>query len=103
MTMPTSRLAYYDCYEILDKAIDSPRGIRLRFATEGAARHFRTRLHKARQINRLDNAETYDPSHALHGRSEYDPLTVKLRPNGEGWVLEIEPLNTSMEIEEIEE
>ena len=103
MATSTSRLSFSDCYDILDRALATPRGLRLSFPVEGDARHFRTRLHAARSLHRRDNAATYPEGDPKHGSSEYDPLTVKLRANGKGWVLLIEPVSATMQIEEIED
>jgi hypothetical protein len=102
MATSTSRLAFTDCFSVFDRALASAEGIRISFSTEGDAKHFRTRLHSARAIHRNDNAETYPAEHPMHGHSEYDSLVVKLRSNGEGHYLYIEPTTTkSIEIEDI--
>ena|ERR1700732_3609935 len=104
MVTSSSPLAFSDCYTTLDRALASPSGIRLRFASEGDARHFRTRLHSARKLHRQGNAEVYDdPTHPMHGCSEYDALTVKMRRgNGDGeWFLLVEKVERPLDIEEI--
>lgn len=103
MVTSTSRLSFTDCYDILDRALESERGVRITCEDEGQARHLRTRLHSARQIHRRDNAETYPLGDPRHGSSEYDVLTVKLRANGKGVFLLVEKVSTGMQIEEIEE
>ncbi len=79
MVTSTSRLAYGDCYDLMDKAIADPKGIKIKFAQEEDAWHFRIRLHTARKIDRLDNMVTYPETHALHGRSVYDALVMRIK------------------------
>ena len=80
MVTSSSRLAYSDCLALMEQAIKDKKGMRVPFTDEGAARHFRTRLHTARQIDRSDNARTYtDPEHKMHGRSIFDPIMGRLK------------------------
>lgn len=102
MPPSNSRLSYVEAYEAFDRAAAAPKGIRVHFPDRAAAAAFQFKLMKARQLDREDNLETYPPGHALYGQSQYDRLQVRLRANGEGWVLLIEPLDTTMSIEEIE-
>lgn len=83
MTISTSRLAYEDAYKILERAINDRQGIRIHMKDADAATHFRMRLHMARKIDREDNALIYAKGEFMHGRSEYDRLTMKIR-NEEG-------------------
>lgn len=82
--MPTSnsRLAFEDCYEILDIAIDDPNGARVKVMSHADAMMLRTRLHTARRIDRQENAKTYSDDHPLHGKSNYDRLVVRLKTLG---------------------
>lgn len=88
MSLSNSRLAYQDCYELFDKALDEPRGIRVEVASIGAASYLRLRLHHARQINRAENRATYpDPAEPLHARSIYDIFVVRIdEDNASAWV-----------------
>lgn len=87
MTTSNSRLSYEDCFLILDKALASPNGLRLKFKEHGDAIHFRLRCHCARSIDRYDNKQTYpgpnletgDAGHPMHGRSVYDDIVIKVR------------------------
>lgn len=86
MVTSMSRLAYSDCFELLEKAIDDPKGIRVKFASYEDAYHFRLRVHTARKIDRVDNMEIYQPGDQMFGRSVYDGLTMKIkRLNGKDW------------------
>src|SRR5262249_23027130 len=104
MAVSTSRLAFSDCFELMEKAIADEQGIRVKFATYDDAFNFRLRIHKARQIDRNDNLESYEDGHQLHGRSVYDTLTCKIRKfNGGAW-LRIEKITARVfEIESLAE
>jgi hypothetical protein len=95
MGMSNSRLAFSDCYELMEKALEDQKGIRIKYATEQDAWLYRLRLHNARKIDRKDNQENYEAGHGMHGRSIYDQLIMRLRPvlngNGAYW-LRIEKL-----------
>lgn len=98
MAVSTSRIAFSDCFDLMEKAITDEKGIRVKFASYDDAFNFRLRIHKARQIDRIDNQESYPEGHQLHGRSVYDELTCKIRSfNGGAW-LRIERL-TAREFE----
>lgn len=89
MASSKSRLAYPDCQQFLDAALEDEKGVRLPFQTYGQAMQFRVRLNTYRQIIRDDNAIVYpDPAHHLHGRSEFDELQFTIMEDSEGeyWV-----------------
>lgn len=88
MSLSNSRLSYSDCYDLLDRAIEEPRGIRVEVPDLNAAVYLRMRIHHARTINRQENARIYkDPSEPLHGRSPYDVFVVRVEEaNGLAWV-----------------
>lgn len=83
MSLSNSRLAYDDCYTLLDKALDEPRGIRVEVADESAAIYLRMRIHHARTIDRNDNAKTYPADSPFHGRSPYDILVCRIENGGD--------------------
>lgn len=89
MPTSTSRLAYEDCFSYFSEALDDPRGVRILLAKPGDAHQLRVRMNAARVLDREANAETYDPSHPLFGRSEFDQVMVRLvaeRGSEETWV-----------------
>jgi hypothetical protein len=104
MVTSTSRLAYGDCFDLMNKAIADQKGIKIKFGVEAEAWHFRIRLHTARKIDRLDNMVTYPETHALHGKSVYDSLTMRIATkNGVSW-LRIERLDArEFEVESLSE
>lgn len=79
MAMSNSRFSYGDCYDLMDKALADSKGIRIKFSSSGEAIHFRLRLHTARRIDRKDNLEVYPDGHAMHGKSPYDPLVMRIK------------------------
>jgi hypothetical protein len=92
----------------MEKAIEDQKGIRVKFATEQDAWLYRLRLHNARKIDRKENEEIYEKGHAMHGRSVYDALIMRLRQvsnNGKGaWWLRIEKISIEdLEIESLSE
>ena len=100
MAINLSRLAYSDCYDLLEKAISSdyPTGLRVLFATRNEAIHFRQRLHNARYVDRLDNTKVYSEDHPMYGRSVYDILHIRCREMKDkdktGWWLRLERVDT---------
>ncbi|MDE2107155.1 MAG: hypothetical protein KGL39_58660, partial [Patescibacteria group bacterium] len=78
MSLPTSTLAYSQCYDVLDKALEDPLGVRMRMPSLTVALHFRMRCHQARKLDREKNADIYpDADNPLHGRSAYDVLIIR--------------------------
>src|SRR5258705_21847 len=109
MVTSSSRLAYSDCFDLMNKAIADPKGIKIKFAQGEDAWHFRIRLHTARKIDRNDNKVTYPENHAMWGRSVYDQLTMRIRMEdrsklgGPAW-LRLERIDTrEFEVESLSE
>jgi hypothetical protein len=84
MTTSTSRMSFLDCQDIFDKALADGKGVRVLFETEGSANHFIGRMHRFRELDRIDNASSFDLGHPLHGKSVYDQCVVR-RPRAEGF------------------
>jgi hypothetical protein len=84
-----SRIAYDDCYAILDEACESPNGVRYLVDTYGKATHLVTRLNYARTLARRLATTVWGVGHQKAGVSAYDTLNV-CRPrdagNGRWWV-----------------
>jgi hypothetical protein len=88
MSLSNSRLAYEDCYKLLDQALDEDRGIRIEVNDLAAANYLRMRIHHARTIDRQENKVTYpDKDHPLHGRSPYDILIARIEGDGDTGML----------------
>jgi len=85
-------MAYKDCYEALNAALEHPKGVKIPCETREAAERLRARMHYARKLDRDDNAAIYpETDHPLHGRSQYDILVVRVSMNGNRIWLRLEP------------
>ena len=84
MVTSTSKLAFGDCFELFDQALEDPIGARIPFTDKdsdrayGAAMHFRVRCNRARSLDRQDNFKTFADGHPMHGRSQYDGLRLRV-------------------------
>jgi hypothetical protein len=105
MPIPTNRMSYKDIYEVYEKALEDPKGIRLAFDTTGDARNYQMRMHNARAIDRRENAKTYPLGDPMHGQSTYDVLQVRIRHGEDGSTfLYVEPKDKGApEIESLSE
>ena len=90
----------HDVYDILDRALNDNRGVRIRFGREGDAIQLRLRIHEARHSERRRNRLAYDPGHEMHNRSIYDGLVLRIREDSGEWYLYIEH-NTAGEVESL--
>lgn len=95
MPIATNRMSYTDCYEMFEKAMADPKGIRLFFPNRKEARHYQMRLHNSRAVDRRENKLLHpDPGHKLHGQSAYDVYSIRMREGEDGsWFVYIEPKN----------
>ena len=97
MSTTKSRLAYTDCFDFMDQAVADSKGIRVCVGAESnLAYTLRFRLNSARQIDRNENAKTYEEGHPLHGRSIYDRLVFRVKEDSDGeWWVYLEIQDTS--------
>lgn len=79
MSNSNARMAYLDCYDILDKAVEDNHGCRVRVPNIEAAFHLRMRLHQARKIDRKENNLKYEPGEKMYGQSIYDLVVIRIR------------------------
>ena len=88
MTLPSTLLHYEAEIEVLERAMASEAGIRVRFDDRDAARNWRQRVHMARALLRRKNAEVYERGHPLHGATEYDILVLQMLVDEDGkwWI-----------------
>lgn len=96
--------AFNDARELLDRALATPKGIKIACGSRQAATVLRARCNYFRKIDREENKKTYEEGHHLNGASAYDVLALRIPPKGaEGdSVLYIEPrLASQLEVEEI--
>lgn len=90
MTISHSRLAYADCYRIMDAALADERGVKIKFTDEKHATFFRMRCHQARAIERRESKEIYDKGDLHWGVSQHERLILRIRPDGDLWWVLIE-------------
>jgi hypothetical protein len=100
MTVSTSRAAYEDCFHLLDRAMDSPAGIRHSCPTSGAAHHLRVRLNYARVLSRNEHSALLADDPKL-GTSPYDGLILRVVADDPRWWVYIEPRKLPGETEEL--
>jgi hypothetical protein len=82
-------LSYTDCKDFLERALDADRGARIAFPQERQAEFFRMRCNQFRALDRKNNRIVFpDPGDKMHGQSEYDLLTMRIKfsPDGLYWV-----------------
>lgn len=102
MALSNSRLSYTDCYELMEKAINDPVGVRVKVADRSAAAYFRARIHKARTVDRSDNAKAYEPTMPLHNASVYDQLNVTMRYIDGSWYVYLKSIaNNALAVESL--
>lgn len=77
MAYNVSITSYPDIRSALDRALESAKGVRLKFPDQKAAMTFRGRVHSLRFLDRKENKKIYAEDHPMYGRSVYDPLMVK--------------------------
>ena len=103
MTIPTNRMSYQDIYEMYDKAGDDPLGIRVPFTSRELATTYRTRMHKARVIDRDENRRVYERGHPMHGQSAYDKYQISIRQGDDDtWFVYIEPRDKYVAKDDVE-
>jgi hypothetical protein len=88
MPLPNSILAFQDCTDFMDRALEDAAGARMIFMTEADAHNYRMRLNQARELDRRENKMIHEPGKLLHGKSEYDILQFTIRDDTEGkwWI-----------------
>lgn len=72
--------------EILDRALASPKGLRVEFTTRDQAIRFRDRCNKLRKSDRVTNARALGKP-VEEGTSQFDGLVLRLEKPGEVNVL----------------
>lgn len=93
MPLPTHPNAYEREYEYFEKAMDSAKGIRIRFDTRSTATLFALRMCTARKIAADETCRLYEPSDPRHGKSEFYKLVVRhpVEDTEGAWWVYVEP------------
>src|SRR6266436_8871372 len=79
MALSNSIMAYQDCKEFLERAVDDEKGARIPFRTEKEAEYWRMRCNQFRSLDRQQNRMIFELGHKMHGHSEYDGLTMIIK------------------------
>jgi len=77
MPYNTSIMGYADIRKVLDRALETEKGVQLRFPDEQAAMTFKGRVHTVRYLDRKENKKIYAETDPMWGRSAYDGLMLK--------------------------
>lgn len=89
MSLPSSPLAFTDCYRYLEAADLTEWGVRIRCESMNAATFLRMRMNQARNLDRKQNRKLYpERDHPLHGNSKFDKFVFRLRndDHGRSWL-----------------
>lgn len=78
MGLNTSPLSYEDVRELMQRALDSPKGLRVTLSSPAEAINMRARMNKFRANNRKDNKKIYTPDHPMWGNSVFDALVTRI-------------------------
>src|SRR5437667_14766 len=84
MPLSTSPLAFSHVRSILERALDAPRGIKVKLSTHAEAVRLRQQLSRYRAWDRKQNCRVYpDPESPNHNASVYDMLELRIPKKGE--------------------
>ncbi len=78
MGAPVSSAAYADCEKLLEKALESPKGLRVDFPTIAQARYFRHRLNTYRSVLRKESKRIYNDTQLGWNSSPYEKFTFRI-------------------------
>jgi hypothetical protein len=81
MPLAKNLSAYEDLRPHFDRALVSPRGIRITVASSGAAVSLRSRLYALRKLEREASIDVYDPGDLRRGTSPYENLAITIEDN----------------------
>lgn len=93
--------AYADLLETWQRALESPKGIRIRTDTPEAAHALRMRLYHARRAQQRQHKRVYPTDHPMHGRSYYDSMSSRIDKDDPCAVIIFQADAITMEIEEL--
>lgn len=92
---PNSLSGYADVFQ---RALDSPKGVKITLPSRAEAVNFRAGLNRYRAQDRAANAKIYPADHPMHAISVYDPYKIVLRET----TLVIEPVvPVDLQIEDV--
>lgn len=96
MGVSLDRKNYEDCYDLFDRALASDWGVQRIFETQSEAFSYRSRLNKARQLDRELNKRIHadNPDHPEYGQSYYSAIIIRIRydDDRDRWLCRLEKL-----------
>lgn len=92
--------AFADLREILDRALESERGLVLVMDSPGKATNLVQKMNYFRRQERLMSHELYPPEHRMFGRTAWDGLRI-MKPAKDSCEVHVNPLTA--DIKEIRE
>lgn len=102
MSLPTSRYAYKDCFEVYDRALEDEQGARVQLPDYDAALFFRMRMNQARKLRREENAQIYEKGDPKHGVSPYDSTVVTIKQHDGAYYVYVQHIGLNLgEIESL--
>ena len=66
--------------DLLERALSSPKGIRVWFGSQAEAVAMRNRMSTVKTEDRKKSTKLYSPENPLYNRSSYDDLAIVLKP-----------------------
>jgi hypothetical protein len=98
-----SLLSYKDCRDLCERAMQAPKGIKVRPGEAMSAKTLRTRLYHFRKMERDYNRRIYQPGDPLYDQCTYDELMFKLDDHDPTtlWILNTTGKNDRYVIEEV--
>jgi hypothetical protein len=105
MMINRSPNAYRDCIEAFDRALETPKGIKIPCVSRGHAIRLRQRFNYCRYLDRDRSKDIYQPGDPMYGLSVYDTLELRIPKKGapDAATLYIEPrLVENLNIQEID-
>lgn len=107
MPATKSHIAYPQSREVMQQALESPKGVRLSFSSEKAAKAFRFNCYTVRKRDREQLMKTLPVEHPNWGLSPFDALSFDLtevvgESGGSGpWLLTISTSGQSFQLTEL--
>lgn len=97
-----SIMSYKDCRALLDRALESERGLKVSVGTYGEAVRLRSRIHNFRRMDARENSRVHPSDHPLHNASVYDELVIMIPNKGpDVHILKSEAQNDMRRIEDL--
>lgn len=93
MSLPNTLLAFQDCMQVYEKALEDEAGVRVKLPGYEECARFRLRMNYARKLHRDQNGAVYPVEHPMHGRSPYDGLQIRIKRGGDDFFIYVEPIN----------